>query len=473
MAESTTRTTPSEPVRLDFANHYRRQVRAQFDGQLMSSDGGGLILGEVDRRLGLIDRLSGCFADHRNPNALAHSVRDLIAQRVFALALGYEDLSDHNALRADPILAMLVGKRDITGRSRPDDTRPMASAATLNRLENSRPEKAPGDRYRRIAADFAAMDDLLCDLFLEAHPRPPEQIVLDLDVTDDPVHGEKQERRFYHGYYRSYCFLPLYVYCGEHLLLCRLGVSDRDPGADVPEQIGHIVSRISRAWPGTGIVLRGDSAFAREKTMAWCEGNGIDYVLGLARNSRLAGIIAPELASARYRHTATGRAARFYKDFSYRTLKTWSRSRRVIGKAEHLARGPNPRFVVTSLSKWQVAASAIYERKFCPRGETENRIKEMQLALFSDRTSATAFATNQLRLYFSGFAYVLLAGIRRLALPAAGMGRLRCDTIRLRFLKLAAQIRITSRRIWITLPAACPVAEEYRQALAAWKPALA
>ncbi len=465
MAKSTNRTTLSAPIDLEFASHYRRRVRARFSGQLMSSDGGGLILGEVDGRLGLIDRLAVCFADHRNPNAVTHSVRELIAQRVYGIALGYEDLNDHDALRSDPVLAMLCGKKDVTGSDRRG--KPLASAATLNRLENSAPDAAPADRYRRIAANFQAMDDLLCDLFLEAHPRPPKRIVLDLDVTDDPVHGEQQEGRFYHGYYRSYCFLPLYVYCGQHLLACRLGVSNRDPGADVPEQISRIVERIRRAWPRTEIVLRGDSGFAREKTMAWCEENSVDFVFGLARNQRLVGAIASELSSARYRHRASGRPARFYRDFAYRTLDSWSRSRRVIGKAEHLDRGPNPRFVVTSLSRWQVGPAGIYERSFCPRGEMENRIKEMQLALFSDRTSASAFSANRLRLYFSGFAYVLLSGIRRLCPEAADNGRLRCDTIRLRFLKLAALIRITTRRIWITLPSACPAAQQYRKALAA------
>lgn len=466
MANTSTRLPPGRLPRLDFSPHYRRRVRAEFTGALMSSDGGGLLLGEVDRVLGVIDRLARCFADHRNQGSIVHSLRELIAQRVYGIALGYEDLSDHDSLGADPVLAMLAGKRDIAGGDR--GGRPLASSATLGRLERSRPADAAADRYRRIAADLQAMDDLLLQLFLEAHRRPPREIVLDLDVTDDPLHGQQQEGRFFHGYYRCYCYLPLYVYCGQHLLLCRLGVSNRDPGADVPEQVNHLVEGIRKAWPKTRIILRGDSGFCRDRTMGWCEREdvAIDYVFGLARNARLEKILAPEMAMARIDHLQTGGPARRYRDFGYRTLKSWSGTRRVVGKAEYLARGANPRYVVTSLQRARVAAAELYEQKYCPRGEMENRIKEMQMALFSDRTSSQTMRANQLRLYFSGFAYVLLSGIRRLAPEGTDAGRMRCDTLRLRLLKIAAQLRVTSRRIWMTLPKSCPAALQIAKILA-------
>ena len=465
MANTSTRLPPARLPQLDFSPHYRRRVRARFTGALMSSDGGGLLLGEVDRVLCVIDRLARCFTDHRNQGSVAHSLRELIAQRVYGIALGYEDLSDHDSLRADPVLAMLVGKKDIAGRG---NGGPLASSASLGRLERSRPAEAPVDRYRRIAADLQAMDDLLLQLFLEAHDRAPAEIVLDLDATDDPVHGRKQEGRFYHGYYRGYCYLPLYVYCGQHLLLCRLGTSNRDPGADAPEQVNHLVEGIRKAWPGTRIILRGDSGFCRNRTMDWCERGdvAVDYVFGLARNARLVRILEPEMAIARIDHLQTGEPARRYRDFGYRTLKSWSRTRRVVGKAEYLARGANPRYVVTSLDRRRVPAAGLYEQKYCPRGEMENRIKEMQMALFSDRTSSQTMRANQLRIYFSGFAYVLLSGIRRLAPEGADASRMRCDTLRLKLLKIAAQLRVTSRRIWITLPKSCPAALQIAKILA-------
>lgn len=463
MAKSTTAAAGNGRGRLTFSPHFGREVIAQFDGGLMSSDGGGLLLAEVERILYLFDRLAACFTDHRNPNSTVHSVRALLIQRIVGLVLGYEDLNDHALLRSDPIFRMLAGKNLGRGDSA------LASPATLNRLENSRPDAAAGDRYRRIAADFRMLDDLLIELFLESYANPPDEIFLDLDVTDDPVHGERQEGRFYHGFYGNYCFLPLYVFCDGHLLLCRPGVANRDPGADVPEQISHVVDRIRRAWPDTRIILRGDSGFCRERTMAWCEDEvDLTYVCGIARNRRLQRAIARELQMARLKNRITGKPERFYKDFSYRTLKSWSRPRRVVGKAEHLARGPNPRFVVTNLDAFDTPDFVLYEQDYCPRGEhSENRIKELQLALFADRTSASAFSTNQLRLYFSGFAYVLLSGLRRLGMAAVGLGRLRCDTVRLRFLKVAAQVKVTTRRVWVSLPGACPVRDEFARVLAA------
>ena len=450
------------PRQLHFAKLGRRKVTASFDGGHLTSDGGGVLLRETDRRLGLLDRLARCFTDHRDPDRVEHSVRDLIAQRVFAQALGYEDLNDHDALRSDPLLAMLVGKGDVTGadrRRRRDRGKPLAAAASLNRLELSRPEDAPAHRYKRIAADHAKLDELLWDLFLEAHDLPPERIVLDLDATDDPLHG-KQEGRFFHGYYRYYCYLPLYVFCGDHLLLCRLRTAATDPGAGVAGELVPLIARIRSAWPDTEIVLRADSGFARDQTMAWCEGEGAYYVFGLSRNPRLQKMLAKALQKSRRRHLATGMPSRRYRQLRYRTLDSWSRSRRVVGKAEWIGK-PNPRFVVTNLPRSQIGRQDLYEKLYCPRGDMENRIKEMQLGLFADRTSAATLAANQLRLYFSGFAYVLLSGLRRLGLEGTGDGRLQAGGLRLKFLKVAARIRITHRRIWLSLPSAYPWRKEF------------
>ena len=443
---------------LHFSNSGRRKVTARFDGGHLTSDAGGLLVCETDKRLGLTRRLAACFSDHRNPDLIEHSVRDLIAQRVFALALGYEDLSDRDRLRSDPLPALLVGKADVTGQDRRrlrDKGRALAAASSLGRLGRSRPQEAPTDRYRRIGADSAAMDALLRDLYVEARDQPPRRAVLDLDAADDPLHG-RQEGRFFHGYYRSYCYLPLYVFCGDRLLLARLRTADSDPGAGVADELTPPISRIGSAWPDTEIVLRADSGFAREETMSWCEEAGVFYVFGLARNPRLQQMLAKALHESRRRHAATGRPSRRYRGFGYRTLKTWSRSRRVVGKAEHLAKGPNPRFAVANLPSAAIGKRDLYEKLYCPRGETENRIEEMQLALLSDRTSSGTIAANQLRPYFSGFAYVLLEGLRRLGLKGTGRARLRCDSLRLRFLKVAGRIRIAHRRIWISLPSAYP-----------------
>ena len=455
--------TECNSQQLHFSNLGRRRVTVKFDGGHLTSDGGGVLLREVDRRIGLLERLAHCFRDHRNQAAVEHPVRDLLAQRIYALALGYEDLNDHDSLRADPLLALLVGKADVTGQNRSrrrDKGRPLASAAALNRLELSRPEEAAADRYKRIGADTARLDRLLWDLYLEAHDRAPQQIVLDLDATDDPLHG-KQEGRFFHGYYRSYCYLPLYVFGGEQLLLCRLRRANTDPGAGVAEELRPLIDRIRSAWPDTQIVLRADSGFARDKTMSWCEEEGIYYVFGLARNTRLQQLLGRAMAKSRRRHIATGKPARRFRQFRYRTLQTWSRRRRVVGKAEYLAKGANPRFVVTNLPAAAIGKQALYEKLYCPRGEMENRIKELQLALFSDRTSAATMHANQLRLYLSGFAYVLLAGLRRLGLAGTGNRRRRCDSLRLKLLKVAGRIRISHRRIWLSLPSAYPWRKEF------------
>ena len=398
--------------RFEFAPVAGRSVVASFDGGRITSDAGALLLGATDRAIGLMRRFAACFSDHRSPERVQHGVATLVGQRVFALALGYEDLVDHDQLRHDPVLAAVSGK---LGAPRVDGAA-LAGKSTLNRLEHAPAGLAT--RYHRIGHDGAAIERLLVDLFLDAHDRPPAEIVLDLDATDDPLHGS-QEGRFFHGYHGSYCYLPLYVFCGDHLLVAKLRRSNIDASAGAIEEVERIVAQVRARWPEVRIILRADSGFAREALMTWCEAHRVDYVLGLARNSRLVGAIAAELAAARIEAEQTGKAARCFKDFRYRTHDSWSRARRVVGKAEQLVAGdgatsPNPRFVVTNLTDEAWPASALYERLYCARDEMENRIKECQLDLFADRTSTRAMRADQLRLWFASMAYVLLAALRRI-----------------------------------------------------------
>jgi hypothetical protein len=460
--------TECNAAQLEFHALGGRDVVGRFDGGRLTSDGGGLLLREVDHRLGMIARLAACFSDYRNPNSVEHGVQALVAQRVYGLALGYEDLNDHDALRADSVLALLVGKRDLTGERRErerDRGYPLAGSSTLNRLELSTPESAAGDRYKKIAADPQALDRLLVDLFLESYQKPPREIWLDLDATDDPLHGH-QEGRFFHGYYRCYCYLPLYIFCGEHLLCARLRPSNADGAAGSVAELERIVAQIRARWSKTRIVIRGDSGFCRDAIMAWCEEHGISYVLGLARNQRLHRALGREMAEARAEHELTGRPARRFRDFRYRTRKSWSCERRVVGKAEVLPGKSNPRFVVTNLSESRAAAQRLYEKLYCVRGEMENRIKEQQLGLFADRTSTATMRANQLRLYFSSFAYVLMHGLRRLGLAGTQHAKAQCTTIRLKLLKIGARIRITARKVWLSFSEAYPWARDFAQTLA-------
>lgn len=460
--------TECTPVQLEFHAFGAREIIGRFDGGRITSDGGALLLREVDLRLGLFDRMAECFKDYRNPESIEHTVRSLIAQRVGGLALGYEDLNDHDELRSDSVLALLVGKADLTGAKRErqrDRGHPMAASSTLNRLELTTPATAASDRYKRIAGDPAALDRLLVELFVESYAKAPREIILDLDATDDPLHGH-QEGRFFHGYYGCYCYLPLYIFCGEHLLCARLRPSNIDASAGSVEELERIVAQIRTHWPKTRIVIRGDSGFCREAIMRWCEDRGVGYVLGLARNARLIRAIGRQLRAAREEHRRTGQAARVFKDFEYRTRKTWSRRRRVIGKAEYLPDKANPRFVVTNLPTHRAGARRLYEQIYCARGDMENRIKEQQLGLFADRTSSATLRANQLRLYFASFAYVLLHGLRRLGLQDTPYARAQCTTIRLRLLKIGARIRITVRKIWLSFSESYPYAREFEQVLA-------
>jgi Transposase DDE domain group 1 len=439
-----------------------RAVVAAFDGGVVTSDAGALLLGRLDRALGLTRRFAACFADGRAADLVEHRVDTLVAQRVFALALGYEDLNDHDQLRHDPILALLVGK--LTARR--SDCAPLAGKSTLNRLEHA--PRAADDPYRKIRPDGAAIERLFVALFLDAHQTPPAEIVLDLDATDDPLHGN-QEGRFFHGYYGGYCYLPLYIFCGRHLLAATLRRANIDAAAGAREEVTRIVEAIRQRWPAVRIVLRADSGFARDDLMTWCEANRVDYIFGVAKNARLLAAIAAERAEAAVACAASGQPARRFRDFTYATLDSWSRTRRVVGKAEHLPSAgggerANPRFVVTSLAAERWAAPALYEELYCARGEMENRIKECQLDLFADRTSTATMQANQLRLWFASMAYVLLAALRRLALQETRLKDATCGSIRLKLLKIGALVRRSVRRITIAMPSACPYAADYATA---------
>ena len=435
-----------------------RSVVAEFDGGALTSDAGGLLLGAADQRLGLVRRIARCFRDARDPRLVEHSVATLIGQRVFGIALGYEDLNDHDELRHDPLMAVLAGKLE----ARREDCAPVAGKSTLNRLELSRETPT---KYCKIAHEPAAIEALFVDLLLEAHDRPPQQIILDLDATDDPLHGD-QEGRFFHGYYDCYCYLPLYVFCGRHLLAAKLRPSNIDASAGSVEEVARIVAQIRRRWPRTRILLRADSGFAREALMAWCEMNQVDFVFGLARNARLVEEISVELLQAEAEASATGKPARHFKDFRYATLDSWSRRRRVVAKAEWTNGEANPRFIVTSLSKAETSARFLYEKVYCARGEMENRIKECQGDLFADRTSSATLCANQLRLWLASFAYALLCAVRRIGLAHTQFAEATCGTIRLMLLKLAGLVRVSARRIKFALASACPYADEWRLAAA-------
>lgn len=439
-----------------FARVESRSVVSGFDGGAITSDAGGLLLGATDRAIGLVDRFTACFSDHRRPDLIEHAVRTLVGQRVFGIALGYEDLNDHDELRHDPVMATLAGKLG----SRRKDCAPLAGKSTLNRLELSRSEPT---RYHRISHDPAAIEALFVTLFLEAHEQAPERIILDLDATDDPIHGD-QEGRFFHGYYDGYCYLPLYIFCGRHLLAAKLRPSNIDGAAGAREEVERIVGQVRQRWPDVRILLRADSGFCREELMSWCEANRVDYLFGLARNKRLVAAIEAELAEAAEESSRTGKAARRFKDMPWRTLKSWSRKRRVVAKAEVTQGDTNPRFVVTSLDTAEAEARHLYEDIYCARGEMENRIKECQLDLFADRTSAATMRANQLRLWFASMAYVLLSALRRIGLASTRLAKASCGSIRLKLLKIGALVTISVRRVRIAMASAYPWRHEWGSA---------
>ena len=467
-------TTECTPAQFTFQPLAGREIVAQFNGGTITSDAGSLLLREVEAKTGILARLARCFADFRDPELVDFTVEELLKQRVFGLCLGYEDLNDHDQLRRDPLLAVLVGRSDPTGndRSNPRDHGiPLAGKSTLNRLELTPAGASEKSRYKKIAARQGAVEEFFVETFLALHPEPPAEITLDFDATDDPLHGH-QLGRFFHGYYDGYCYLPLYVFCGDHLLCAKLRPSDIDGAAGSLKVLQRLVAQIRKTWPQVKILVRGDSGFCRDNLMTWCEANQVDYLFGLAKNQRLSRILAKEMHEAKCAFAATQAAARVFRDFTYRTKQSWSRERRVVGKAEHLAKGANPRFVVTSLSAEQVAARELYEVRYCARGEMENRIKEQQLYLFADRTSCHTMRANQLRLWLSSAAYVVLQALRQFGLKDTPLAEARCDTIRLKLLKIGARVTVSVRRVFFALAESCPYRGLFAQVwnnLRAWR----
>jgi len=432
----------------------RREVVARFDGGTISSDGGAFLLRQTDRRLNLLPRLAECFLDGRNQEQVEHSILEMLSQRIYGLTLGYEDLNDHEQLRNDPVFGVLAGREDLDA--------PLAGKSTLNRMELG---AGANDRYKKITFWKEAIDELLVKVFLESYPTAPDEIVVDVDTTDLPLHGH-QEGRFFHGYYDEYCYLPLYIFCGEHVLCARLRESNHDAAFGCLAEIQRIVVQIRAAWPEVKIILRGDSGFCRNELMSWCENNGVDFVFGLARNQRLRKIIGAQMHEATQQWNRTGQPARVFVEFDYQTRKTrksgWDRKRRVVAKAEHIDGKENPRFVVTSLSSESWAGKALYEQLYCARGDMENRIKE-QFSLFADRVSTETMRANQMRLYLSTMAYVLVSGLRRLGLKATELAQAQVSTIRTKLLKIGAQIRVTVRKVWVSMASSYPWQDLYQQ----------
>jgi len=432
----------------------RREIVARFDGGTISSDGGAFLLRQTDKRLNLLARLAECFLDGRNPDLIEHTIPEMLAQRIYGLALGYEDINDHEQLRRDPVFGILAGREELD--------EPLAGKSTLNRMELG---TGTNDRYRKITFWKEAVDELLVNVFLESHQSAPAEIVVDVDTTDLPLHG-KQEGRFFHGYYDSYCYLPLYVFCGEHVLCARLREANHDASFGCLAEIQRIVAQIRGAWPEVKIVLRGDSGFCRNQLMSWCENNRVDFVFGLARNQRLRKIIGAQMYEATQQWNQTGKPARVFTEFQYSTKKIkqggWDCERRVVAKAEHIDGKENPRFVVTSLSREAWAAQALYEELYCARGDMENRIKE-QFSLFADRASTETMRANQMRLYLSTMAYVLVSGLRRLGLQATELAQAQVSTIRTKLLKIGAQIRVTVRKVWVSMASSYPWQGLYQQ----------
>jgi hypothetical protein len=427
-----------------FSSLGRQQVQADFGGGTLTSDAGGLLLREVDRRCGLIDALAACLTDPRDPARITHDLRTMLAQRIYGLALGYEDLNDHTTLRQDPLFAVLANQR-------PDPEQPLASAPTLCRLEN-----------RLTRASLAHLASVLVEQFIASFDQPPEELILDFDATDDPVHGT-QEARFFHGYYDHYCFLPLYVFCGSQLLVAYLRPSNIDASLHTRPILKLLVRRLRQAWPKVRIVVRGDSGFCRWKLMRWCEQNGVFYVLGLARNAVLERLAAPFMAAAETQFSATNQKVRNFHEVRY-AAGTWDRPRRVIVKAERLPEGPNARFVVTNLLR--LGPARIYDELYVARGDMENRIKEQQLALFADRTSCHAFPANQFRVLLSAAAYVLVETLRRTALPGTELEQAQAGTIRLKLFKVAARVVTSVRRVVLHFSSAYPLADLFARVLA-------
>jgi Transposase DDE domain group 1 len=435
---------------LDFGTVEGRQVVGAFDGGSITSNAGALLLGAADKAIKLVGRLAATFSDRRDPDRIEHSVATLVGQRIFGIALGHEDLNDHDRLRHDPTLAVLAGKLKAIRK----DCAPVAGKSTLNRLELSRADTAC--YYCKIVHDAQTIARLFLTIFVEAYKKPPKRLVLDVDATHDPIHGA-QEGRHFSAFYDCYCYLPLYVFCERHLLAAKLRTVDKGSADGVVEEIARIVAELRKVWPEVRIIVRADSGFARDDLMSWCEDNGVDYVLGLARNVRLVAAIKRELVLARRASRRSGKAERRFADLpGWQTRESWSKARRVVAKAEWTGGEANPRFVVTSLHRAETDTRYLYEDLYCARGEMENRFKECQTDLFADRTSAATLQANQLRLWFASFAYVLLCAVRRIGLEGTRLARATCGTIRLKLLKIGALVTTSVRRVKFALASGCP-----------------
>ena len=461
--------TQCTPDELTFPPLGSRHVLARFAGATVTSDAGGVLLREVEAKFHFLDQFARCFTDYRDPDKVEHTLPQLLKQRVFALGLGYEDRNDHDTLRHDPLLAALVGKTDPTGqdRRRPTDRgKALAGKSTRNRLELTAVRAKATSRYKKVVAHLDRMQEFFVEAFLQQYLLPPQRIVLDLDTTDFELHGHPLGR-FSHGYYDAYGYLPLYVFCGEHPLLALLRPSDIDAAAGALKHLARLITRIRAVWPQVQIVVRGDSGFCREPWMAWCEAYGVDYLFGLAKNSRLLRALAPELAQAHEQFARTKQPARVFQDLTYCTRESWSRERRVIGKAEHRTKGANPRFVVTSLTATAFAAAAVYEQAYCGRGDMENRIKEQQLMLCADRVSCSTMRANQVRLCLATVAYIVLRALRQFGLAQTELAQAQCATIRVKLLKLGAVVRVTVRQVWWSLSESYPLRQVFVQVVGA------
>jgi hypothetical protein len=439
----------------------------EFNGGTITSDAGALLLREINERCDFIKDFAKCFTDFRNPNKIEHSLHELLAQRIFGLCLGYEDLIDHDELRLDPLLAAACGKMEPEGndrKSEQDKGKALAGKSTLNRLELACVLDEP-DRYKKIFYSEEAIDNYFVDKFIESYSKPPGEIILDIDATDDPLHGQ-QQGRYFHGYYDCYCYLPLYIFCGDKLLSAKLNTANLDPGNEALVDITRVIRRIRSYWPLVKILVRGDSGFCREDLMAFCESEeNVDYLFGISRNNRLLTRIKRELKQAEKLFHKERKPQRLFKDFCYRTKASWSRRRRVIGKAEYLAKGANPRFIVTSLPKDIFPGRQLYEATYCARGDMENRIKEQQLYLFADRTSCGKMAPNRLRLYLSSVAYIIMNELRSKALEGTPVQNAQCSTLRLKLLKIGALIKISVRRVHVSISSAYPYKDIFIRAL--------
>jgi len=456
-------TTHHKSTQMEFEALERKKVVADFTGGQISSDGGGLLLREIDKIFNVTNRLVNCFNDFRKPDLIDHSVRELVAQRIYTLALGYEDLNDHNDLSRDPLLATVIGKQDPLGKSRKsnkDKGIPLASPSTLGRIERTKENANQNSRYEKVVCDFDKLRRVFTDIYIESWgKKAPKQIILDIDPSDIELHGN-QELIHYHGYYGHNCYLPIYLFIGEYPIAVKLRPSDIDGAKGVVEFIKPVIKQLRKKWPKVKILLRADSGFCREELMEFCEAQkDVDYLLGMGRNSRLKPRLDKLVTQASHSYEQTGKTIRFFQSFGYRTLDSWSRVRRVIGKAECNSHGSDIRFVVTSLKAGEYGAQEIYEKIYCARGEMENRIKEQQLDLFGIRASSHTFRANHLRVWWSMAAHLLIVKLRDYALPGTKYSSAQAATLRVRLLKIGALVEISVRRIHIRLSSAFPQQE--------------